>query len=54
MKAPQIIIIVLYALSLGVHMAKHGEPKDGKYNFVSSLITCAIIFGCLWWGGFFA
>ena len=50
---PQIILIAWYVLSLGVTLAKHGEPRDGKYNFLTNLIITAIVFLILWWGGFF-
>jgi hypothetical protein len=53
MGVPQIILCALYTLSLGIHLAKHGEPKNDKYNFFGSFITVAIIIGLLLWGGFF-
>lgn len=52
MRAPQIILIVLYAMSLAISLCKHGEDK-GKYNFWSSLIAAAIDVAILKWGGFF-
>lgn len=51
MGVPQIIVIVLYALSLGVSLCKHGEYS--KNNFFYSLVSVAIVFGLLIWGGFF-
>ena len=53
MYLPQILLIALYATSLGVHIAKHGEPKEGTYKLWPALTSCAIIFGLLIWGGFF-
>lgn len=53
MKAPQIIMVVLIAMSLGIHLANHGEPKDGTYNFWLELISEAIMVSLLFWGGFF-
>jgi hypothetical protein len=53
MRIPQILIIALYTLSLGICLAKDGEPRDGTYNFGSALIATAIIFAILIWGGFF-
>ena len=38
-----IALIVLYVLELGATMSKHGEPKTGKYNFWSTLITLLIL-----------
>ena len=34
-----ITICILYALSLGVTLAQHGKPKEGKQNFWLSLFT---------------
>lgn len=53
MGVPQIIIIVLYASSLGMTLAKNGQPKEGEHNFITALIACCIVMGLLWWGGFF-
>lgn len=53
MGIPQIIIIVLYAMGLGINLVKHGEPLEGKHNIVTSLIGTAIMIGLLIWGGFF-
>lgn len=35
-------LIIVCVLSLGGHMAKHGEPKNDKYNFWLSLIANGI------------
>jgi amino acid transporter len=51
MQTPQIIVIVLTAVSLVVNLLKNGESK--KYNFVTALIDSAILIGLLIWGGFF-
>lgn len=53
MKVPQIIIIVLFAFSLGSHLMAHGQPKTGKYNFWTAFLSAAIEIAVLWWGGFF-
>lgn len=50
--APQLILIVLSAIGTGVAIAKNGEPR-GPYSFVACLVGDAIVFGLLWWGGFF-
>ena len=50
---PQIILIILYAISLGIIITKHGEDKEGKHNFVVTLISNAVVLGILYWGGFF-
>lgn len=53
MKWPQITLIVMYALSLGIHLSKHGEERTDKYNFWNSLASVTIIFVLLNAGGFF-
>ena len=53
MKAPQIIMIVLYALSLGTEITKHGKITEQKHNFWISLLGVAISVSILIWGGFF-
>lgn len=53
MTIPAIILIVLFALSLGIGIAEHGKPKEGKNNFWISLVSTGIVFGLLYWGGFF-
>jgi hypothetical protein len=53
MGAPQIIVVVLMALGAGLHLAKHGERKDERYNFVSDCIGSCVLLGLLYWGGFF-
>lgn len=37
-----IAILVIEILGLGIHLAKHGEPRNDKYNFWLSLISTAI------------
>ena len=54
MEAPQIIYIVLTATGLLIQANKHGQAKEGKENFWSSLIAGLIVYGLLIWGGFFA
>ena len=52
MHAPQITWLCMIALSLGIGLAKHGEPRP-NYSFFSILISAAIETGILIWGGFF-
>lgn len=52
MGTPQIIFIVLAALSGGIIMARHGQPRD-NYNFGMWLFTMVVKVGLLYWGGFF-
>ena len=37
-----IAICIMYALGLGINIAKHGEPKDDEYNALISLISIGI------------
>ena len=37
-----IAILVFAALGIGINLAKHGESKDGEYNFWISLLSEAI------------
>ena len=53
MHAPQIIYIVLMAVSLALNMADHGKPKKGEENFWTSALAAVITTAILWWGGFF-
>lgn len=53
MGLPQFLICVLYGLSLLIAANKHGQMEIKRYNFPESLLSIAIIFGLLIWGGFF-
>lgn len=57
MHAPQIIVMVLFALSLGIKLEKattdHPPPgslADLGVNFVGALLMGSL----LWWGGFWS
>lgn len=50
----QIIYVALLMLSLGISLAKHGEPRDDKYSFGASFIATAIQIAILYAGGFFS
>lgn len=55
MNTPQWILVGLYALNLIVYAAHDGELKEPqKYNFAAQLVGTAILFGLLYWGGFFS
>ena len=53
MRWPQITIIVMYALSFGTELSRHGKPKEGVYNAWYSLIGTVIGIAILYCGGFF-
>lgn len=50
---PQIIVIVLFTLSLGMSLADDGKMKTKKESFFASLISSGIMLFLLYWGGFF-
>lgn len=50
----EIIVTALYMMSLGLYLAKDGEPKEGKYSFWEALISTIIMFVLLWKGGFYS
>ena len=50
---PQLIYIALSLISLGIILAKHGEVKDGKHNFFTSLLLTVLVYWLLYEGGFF-
>lgn len=49
---PQGIMLACWAVRLLVHVAKNGEPTGHKYDPWAVVISSAISFGLLWWGGF--
>lgn len=50
---PQIIILALALIMLMFSDYKHGQPKEGKWNFWGSLFVVTINLLVLYWGGFF-
>jgi soluble lytic murein transglycosylase-like protein len=54
MGVPQYILIFSCALSLGVALAKHGEPRKGSHDFFFSLLSELVLFSILFAGGFFS
>ena len=51
---PQIIVLILLGMGLGMDLISHGKPRDTQYNIWASLIATTITLGLLYWGGFFA
>lgn len=49
----QIIYLALLMMGLGIHLAKDGQPKEGKYSFWTALISLGIQIALLYFGGFF-
>ena len=50
---PQIIITILFLLTLGFHFAKNGEPREEEYNFGVALFSVILQIALLIWGGFY-
>jgi len=50
---PQVAMIVMYGLHIGMHLAKHGKPKVDTYNVVWALIGVGVSVFILTAGGFF-
>jgi hypothetical protein len=38
-----LVLLLLYAAELGATLVKHGQRKEGTYNFFTTLITAAVI-----------
>ena len=53
MNWPQITMIVLAAMSVGIHLANHGKYRTDKYNAISITLTIALEFWLMYEGGFF-
>ena len=53
MHVPQIIYIVLVTIGVTIHLMKHGQPFDYKYNVFLFVLLKAFSIGLLCWGGFF-
>lgn len=45
--------IGLELLGVGVVLAKHGQPKEGEYNVLTTLACCIPVWALLYFGGFF-
>ena len=51
MRAPQIILATLFVLNVAIGLFELGATKD-KQAFCIKLVSTAITFSLLWWGGF--
>lgn len=50
---PQMIWISIVLISVGMEIAKHGEPKEGDHDAWSTIIAAVLLAALLYWGGFF-
>ena len=46
-------LIVISCIELGIALAKHGQPKEGKYSFWVYLFSCAVQYWLLYEAGLF-
>jgi hypothetical protein len=53
MSAPEIIMIVSWAVNLGINLAKDGQKKETKYSFLEAVIVTVILFFFFRWAGLF-
>jgi len=51
---PQVTVLVLMLIGLGINMAEHGEEKTEKKNFWVRLLSAGLTFWLLYVGGFFS
>ena len=50
---PQLTMIVLYAIGIGIAIAKNGEPKNENHNAFTVILASALGLWILYMGGFF-
>jgi hypothetical protein len=50
---PQLLVIVLTVMGVGIHMAKHGEKRDDYFNAGSMFLISVFEMWVLYMGGFF-
>lgn len=50
---PQLTLLLMQGLGLGIALAKHGSPGSNHNVFLSTFSTVLINL-ILWWGGFFS
>ncbi len=53
MTAPQITLIVIMSINMLAGAYLHGKPKQGKYNFLHTVLNAIITISILYWGNFF-
>lgn len=49
---PQIIMISIWMIGLGINMSKHGQEKTVKYNAYHFIIAKMVISTILYYAGF--
>jgi hypothetical protein len=53
MRAPQIIMLIIFALKIALHGYKHDESM-GEYHVGFALFSILFYALLLWWGGFWS
>ena len=48
-----LIILSIFTLTLGVHLAKNGQPRDGEYSFGWSLVSYVLFMVLFYYAGLF-
>lgn len=51
---PQFAVLLILGMSLGMHVAKDGQPRTDHYTAVGSAVEMLIWLVLLYYGGFFA
>lgn len=51
---PQLVYMISALIGLGISAVKHGQYRDGTYNFWISLVATMFVLSVLYWGGFFS
>lgn len=51
---PQGIYIGMVCVALLVSAAADGKPRTGEHKFALSFVSYLLMFGLLYWGGFFS
>ena len=50
---PQLAVVILMVLGLGISLVQHGDSKTGRESFWTSLVSAAVTIWLLYEGGFF-
>lgn len=48
-----IILLAMLFLNLGIHLAKHKEPREDRYNFWVALFAAAVQLALYYFAGLF-
>ena len=48
---PQIVMLVIMVLEIGLALGKHGEPRT-PHNVGWVVVSMGVLSTVLWWGGF--